>query len=112
MSDQVTGSPIAFQSSQTRRRGWWRARRCWSPFQLLQCCFTVAYGKFGLTPPFSDGRRAPAGEQQLETVGEQRGRLRGLLAVVVNGAAPVVSSVSLIRRCLLVSRPSSAGEPP
>src|SRR5215208_4833055 len=50
------GSPMAFQSSQTSigRSYVPFSLMSWLPVQLLQCCFTFAYGNAGFTPPFSD----------------------------------------------------------
>src|SRR5215203_6170625 len=50
------GSPIGFQSSQTSTDGTYVpfSSMSPSPFQVLQCCLTFAYGKAGLTPPFSE----------------------------------------------------------
>ena len=88
-----------------------------SPFQLLQCSFTFAYGKFGLTPPFSERKTCSRPvNSSFETVGWNNvGALNAACSRLYrNGAAPVVSSVSAIQKtaCWFRGSSSDRSEPP
>src|SRR5215213_5405813 len=111
------GSPIAFQSSQTSigRSYVPFSLMSPSPFQVLQCCFTLAYGKAGLTPPFSERKTCSRPVNiSFETFGW---KIVGALKATSsrsyrNGFAPAVRSVSAIQNTACWFRGSSRARMP
>src|SRR4029453_17889555 len=111
------GSPIAFQSSQTSIAGWYVpfSSMSPSPIQVLQCCFTLAYGNAGLTPPFSDRKTCSRPVNiSFETF---EWKIVGALNATAsrgegNGAARSVRSVSAIQNTAAWFRGSSSARMP